>query len=100
MPDGCFLRGQLVPVHRVILDSGWSIAYTCNLGVILLRSKAKQKWKTTELHFLCEQLFLSDWGLALEHEEKRDEASHLWWWVVWGASFVLICFRCCYKMGY
>lgn len=31
--DSCFLRGELVQVHRVVLGSGWSTIYTLNLGV-------------------------------------------------------------------
>lgn len=85
VPDGCFLRGELVHIHKVVLGSGWSITYTPNLSVIFLCSKAKkQKWKMAELHFLCEQLFLSDWGLGLEYKKKRDEANHLWWWIFLG----------------
>lgn len=78
------LEGSWYP-PRVVLGSSWSITYSHNLRVIFLCSKAKkQKWKTAERHFLCEWLFLSDWGLALEHEEKRDEANHLWWWAFGG----------------
>lgn len=95
MPDGCFLREERVHIHKVALSSGWSIPYTLKLSVIFLCSKAKkQKWKMADVHFLCEQLFLSDWGLALEHEKKRGEASHLWWWIFFlGGEVGFFCFN-------
>lgn len=95
MLDGCFLREEPVHIHKVALGSGWSIPYPLKLSVIFLCSKAKkQKWKMADVHFLCEQLFLSDWGLALEHEKKRGEASHLWWWIFLGGGEVgFFCFN-------
>lgn len=80
--DSCFLRGELVQVHRVVLGAGWSTIYTLNLSVsfFVLQSKEGEvgNSKTPFPLWATVSVWLGIWAGT---REKRDEANSLWWWI-------------------